>query len=384
MKLKCDVLVVGAGTAGVPAAVAAARAGADTILVERQTFPGGTGVTAMHRNICGLCQPDGTLIHDGLVREICERITALAPERRPVRLGKVSVQPYSPGHLQAIYTDMLSHEKRIQVRFGTAAELTHYAEGRIDSVKTAVGTICPKVVVDCSGEGVIIGSHPAFHETVPLGTRQLAGLVLQLAGLATSDDMLPIKVPYMIRQGVEAGALAPHLKFSTFGAGDVPGTGWCKLSFPPGTDSQVAQGQADDFVRYLRAELPQFKAARVEARSDLLLEREGVRLKGRYTLTAEDVLQSRQFDDAAARSIWPIELWDPERGPTYFYPKNLDKPCDIPLRCLQSAAAVNLLCAGRCISVTREALGATRVMGTCMALGEAAGKQAARQAGGPS
>ena len=127
----------------------------------------------------------------------------------------------------------------------------------------------------------------------------------------------------------------------------------------------------------LKASLPAFKASRMVDHTTDVLEREGIRLKGLYSLTGEDVLEAREFPDGAAKSAWPIELWDPERGPTYRYPEP-GTACDIPLRCLKAADARNLFCAGRCISVTHEALGATRVMGTCMALGEAAGREAAK------
>jgi hypothetical protein len=129
----------------------------------------------------------------------------------------------------------------------------------------------------------------------------------------------------------------------------------------------------------LKERVPAFHEVRREPGSSGIMEREGLRLRGLYTLTADDVLGARSFPDAAARSAWPIELWEPGRGPVYRY---LDpgRFCEIPRRCLKAAAAANLFCAGRCISATREALGATRVMGCCLALGEAAGRAAAAHA----
>ena len=107
-----------------------------------------------------------------------------------------------------------------------------------------------------------------------------------------------------------------------------------------------------------------------------VLDREGRRIRGEYTLTKEDVLSAAKFPDGVVRNAWPIELWDRSKGTVYKYVPAGDY-YEIPFRCLMVRDVPNLLTAGRCISVTREALGSTRVMGTCMALGEAAGKAAA-------
>ena len=93
-------------------------------------------------------------------------------------------------------------------------------------------------------------------------------------------------------------------------------------------------------------------------------------------LTKEDVLSARKFPDGVVKNAWPIELWDRTKGTIYKYvPRG--EYYEIPFRCLMVSGITNLLTAGRCISVTHEALGSTRVMGTCMALGEQAGKAAA-------
>ena len=98
---------------------------------------------------------------------------------------------------------------------------------------------------------------------------------------------------------------------------------------------------------------------------------------GRYELTRDDVLSGRKFDDAVARASWPIELWqEGHLGATYEYLED-GQTYDIPLRCLQARDVDNLFMAGRCMSATHDALGSARVIGTCLATGEAAGKAAA-------
>jgi hypothetical protein len=108
--------------------------------------------------------------------------------------------------------------------------------------------------------------------------------------------------------------------------------------------------------------------------------RESRRLIGRYQLTREDVLTGRTFDDAVARASWPIELWqDGQLGATYEYLED-GQTYEIPLRSLQARDIENLFVAGRCMSATHEALGSARVIGTCLATGDAVGMAAARKA----
>ena len=112
--------------------------------------------------------------------------------------------------------------------------------------------------------------------------------------------------------------------------------------------------------------------------------RESRRVVGRYRLTREDVLGARRFTDGVARAAWPIELWrEATAGAQYEYLAD-GEWYDVPLGCLQSGAIKNLFMAGRCLSGTSEALGSARVIGTCLATGAAAGREAARVAGRPS
>lgn len=106
--------------------------------------------------------------------------------------------------------------------------------------------------------------------------------------------------------------------------------------------------------------------------------RESRRIVGEYVLTMDDVLSLRKFEDGIARGSFFVDIHSPDKT-GLFEPRHLPKGgyYDIPYRCLVPLAIDNLLVAGRCISVTHEALGSTRVMFQCMALGEAAGMAAA-------
>jgi hypothetical protein len=104
--------------------------------------------------------------------------------------------------------------------------------------------------------------------------------------------------------------------------------------------------------------------------------RESRRWIGEYVLTGEDVLEGRRFEDEIALATWPMELRETAKGPKLRFPKD-NLPAGIPLRCLKPAGIDRLFVAGRCISADHEAQASIRVMGTCFASGEAAGKAAA-------
>jgi hypothetical protein len=126
--------------------------------------------------------------------------------------------------------------------------------------------------------------------------------------------------------------------------------------------------------------LPPFARAFVSHAAPQVGVRESRRVVGRYRLTREDVLGGRRFDDGVARASWPIELWEEGRlGATHEYLED-GETYDIPLGSLRARDVENLFVAGRCMSATREALGSARVIGTCLATGEAVGRAAAAHA----
>jgi len=237
----------------------------------------------------------------------------------------------------------------------------------------------PAVVIDCSGNGALADMAGAQYEMTSADNRQLAGYVMHVKGLQNSDETLSLKVPYVLAQAVSKGALPFSAKFTTFSPGDEPDEGFCKMSVE-GEDSAEREMRAKQDAAaihdVLRNALPAFKDSRIVGSSLRVTDREGRRILGDYMLTRADVLQARKFTDGVVRNAWPIELWDRTKGTVYEYVPAGDY-YEIPFRCMKVKGLTNLLTAGRCISVSHEALGSTRVMGTCMALGEQAGKAAA-------
>lgn len=356
MKTECDILVVGGGVAGLAAALTASRRGLETILLEKRSRLGGTLRDGLNFPICGLFDSDGHLLNGGLAKELYESSKIL-----PQKMGRLYVWPCPANRLLDLFTERMDAD----VWLNHNVEWVKGAgEASSDRLISSVGgdgfSISPKAVIDCSGEGVVVQLSPA--EKLLPERPVLAGYSIRFS-LLPSDRMLPIKVPYILRKAAEDGTIPPHLRFSVF-AGDC-----LKCSLLPADNAEALTQQIADL---LKAEVPAFENATVVEKSPAPLLREGVRMRGEYILTKEDVGGGGAGGgDAVVQAAWPLEYWDAERGQQLEYLPD-GHSYGIPSACLKSANIKNLFAAGRTISVTSEALASTRVMGTCISLGEAA------------
>ena len=139
----------------------------------------------------------------------------------------------------------------------------------------------------------------------------------------------------------------------------------------------AARAQAMQLLAFFKRDVPGFANARIAATAAQIGIRESRRIAGVYTLTRDDVLRGRAFDDAVARSAYPIDLHNPSGSGTITHRLPPGASYEIPYRCLVPERVDGLLVAGRCISTTHEALASTRLTPTVMTLGQAAGTAAA-------
>jgi hypothetical protein len=386
-KIFCDVLVAGGGVSGTAAALAAARGGAHTVLIEKEKVLGGAGYFGLLHFICGLYLNGDTLpaetLNHGIVREIVALLGDISPHRTIRKIGQVYVLPYSGEDLRSVFTSLCRKEPNLSVHYNTKVISVEKKDGMI--IKVVVDhsgsgrDILPKAVIDCSGNGDISAMAGASFELSSPEKLQLAGYILLLKGLKDADDALSIKVPYYLADAVRKKILSPYLRFTTFTHGDAPDEGYCKMSIDgvDGTERELNARKDGAAVHdYLKNVLPSFRDSYIAASSGHVMDREGRRVSGEYTLTEEDVLGAGKFYDGVVKNSWPIEIWDKNKGAIYKYIKQGDY-YEIPFRCLKVKGIANLFCAGRCISVSSGALGSTRVMGACIALGEQAGMGAA-------
>jgi len=378
---KVDVVVVGAGVSGVPAAVAAARAGAKTLLLEQRPSAGGTLSAGLGFPVCGLFENDVSknprLLNDGLSAELFSVISREVAD--PVfAMGQVYVCRCPIALFESIYADWLDVEN-LTPRFGVRNISVEIQDQRIhalsfQTLEGATQTCEVGQVVDCTGSGVIIqqsGAKQIVPEALPL-----AGFSVCLKGVE-NEEMLPLKVPYILRKAADAGELPAYCSFTHFSPLE-DGDSLCKFSLPAETSRAEAEQTARRAIARLRKQIPAFHSVEVVQFSPSILQREGIRLKGQSILTGDDVRNGRSFEDGIARGGWPIEYWDTEKGIQYEYIEN-GLSYDIPLGALRSENIKNLWAAGRLLSADSAALASARVMGTAIATGEAAGRAAAME-----
>ena len=280
--------------------------------------------------------------------------------------------------------------------------------------KSGRGAILAKVIIDCTGDADV-----AYRAGVPCekgnenGGMQPPTLMFCLAGVDTEKlrmsiadqpkgartyltDFIPAEYFGQNHQFIVVGLRELIAKAQTEMGLKIPnertiiitglreGEVWINMTRVKGVDGTSAESltigeiegrrQIDDIVTYLVNYVPGFEKARFTKTAPFIGIRETRRIVGQYVMTQDDVLGCRHFDDAIAVASYPIDIHRPaDDGCTLIWCGDC---YDIPYRSLIPTKVSNLIVAGRSISATHEAMGAIRVMATCMAMGEAAGRAA--------
>jgi hypothetical protein len=322
-----------------------------------------------------------------------------------------------PEAVKMVALEMLT-EAGVDVRFYTFCSGVVMDGDRIRGVitesKSGRGAMLGKVVIDCTGDADV-----AYRAGVPCekgnedGGMQPPTLMFCLAGVDTDrlrmsiaeqpkgsrtylTDFIPAEYfgqnhqfivvglrELMAKAKAERGLQIPNERTIII-TGLRSGEVWINMTRVKGVDGTDAASltrgeiegrqQIDDIVTYLVNYVPGFEKAHFTKTAPFLGIRETRRIVGQYVMTQEDVLACRHFDDAIAVASYPIDIHRPaDDGCTLIWCGDC---YDIPYRSLIPTKVDNLIVAGRSISATHEAMGAIRVMATCMAMGEAAGRAA--------
>lgn len=399
-----DVAVVGGGVAGVAAALAAARGGARTLLVERGARLGGNAAHALVHTICGLYLPadEGTaeIAHAGLPARFAHALQQAGAAGEPERAGRVWVLPTDPPRLAAVARTLCDEALGLELRTGT--ELVGVRLGAEDAeqhalrLRSSAGgevSVDARILVDASGDAAAAHAGGAAVESGAPDALQISSYIFRLAGVDTAalDELqgfARLRITHAIAGAVRQGELPGDCEAVLVRPGAEPGQVYVTLNVPkpagrrydPLDDDcrealeREARAAAEQLVTFLRETRAPFEKCHVDAWPERLGVRETRRVCGVDTVTRGDVLEGRRSDDEVALSTWPIELWQDHRRVRLEHPKG---PSSIPLGALISRSHPRLAVAGRCLSADREALGALRVLGTALATGEAAGIAAA-------
>jgi len=383
------VVVVGAGAAGMAAAITAARHGERVRLVELTSGPGGTVANALIHTLGGIYDSQQQFINDGIVCELVDRLQQASSSTRPRRIGKTCCLNVCPDVYRDVVDTWISEERLIQPMFGTRVVQVTTVDGRVRELelsgRDATERVPVKALIDTTGTAEIVRmiDERCVHDDEE---RAAGGLIFRLRGVQPGALAFPkgIVLVQRMQAAARAGALPPLCAHAWLDQGVFEEEVFVKLFVPLAGEWRQPERLAEtiDRVRPLQAEvvaylrqLPEFAQARM-AQTGTLGIRDGGRIKGEYYLTAEDVRAGRQFPDAACRGCWPIEYWNPTSGLEleYLPPGTL---YEIPLRALKVTGLQNVWAAGKCLSADHRAQASARVVGQCWGMGQGVGRAAA-------
>ena len=347
---KVDVLVVGGGTAGTIAAIQAARAGAKTMIVERNSQLGGTTTTGGVA-FPGLFDAWGKQIIAGigweLVRESVELDGGKLPDfsKVPPRhwINQVRVNQF----LYPLLAQEKCEQAGVQIAFYEFPQAISEVDGgwQVDCV--GFGTqrrVACKQIIDCTGGAEVVG-------------------LLNLPRLRETETQ-------------------PGSMLFSLGSANSPGRGGLQALYVHGADSTNSRTATDANLTGRRAVLAK---VRKDKRRLMHMQpeasfRESYRILGETIITVEDYTSGRLFEDAVCNAFYPVDL----HTKTGVRPKPLAPGTvpTVPLRALIPKDSRNIMVAGRCVSSDRLANSGLRVQAPCMAMGQAAGGTAALAASG--
>jgi 2-polyprenyl-6-methoxyphenol hydroxylase-like FAD-dependent oxidoreductase len=388
--LKTEVLVCGGGCAGVAAALASARAGAKTLLVEKAPFAGGIITSVGLPYFDGIAHID---THRIVVRGIALELLSKSGVCAATATELPKHNPTIPNTFEfKLLLDRLMAEQspHLKVLFNSFVCDVASRDGRIEAVlvanKDGLLRIEPDQVIDCSGDGDVAAWSGAPYEQ----SKEVQPLTLHFRiNRVKKQPDLGKACQLALKAAQQRGELphfyGPGIMF-LFGEDEVYVHG-VRVPANPTDAADLSraeiQGRADAHAmfRAWKRDVPAFEQAYFQEAYPWIGVRESRRILGRHQLSEGDLMQGRRFDDAIATGCWYLDLHGNETvvgSANSFDPKKVQPPAyDIPYRSLLPKDISNLLVAGRCHSATRGAHASTRVTATAMAMGEAAGLAAA-------
>ena len=398
-----DVCIVGAGSAGSTAAIAAARGGATVLLIDRLPFLGGTS-TAVLDTFYGFYTPGSQArkVVGGIGDDVVAALRDLGPVvERPNTYGAGTGVTYLAEHLKAVWERLVT-EAGARILLHAALQAADVRDGRVESIVVAtragLGRVHATTFIDASGDADLCAFAGFGHET--------AGESEPAQTLTTTFRLVNVDLERR-RTITQAEFHALMADAAASGAYDLPrregsdhhtpvvgmiATVMTRLdSFRRAADRRIVNAtdpwflteaemagrrQALEYVRFLVDRVPGYERASLIAFGTGIGVRETRRVYGDYRLTRDDVLAGRTFEDGIGLCGAPIEDHHDDADTAWHYLPD-GATVGIPYRSLVVRDATNVLVARRCFSATHDAHASVRSMAQCMAMGQAAGAAAA-------
>lgn len=421
IKEKYEVVIAGGGTAGMIAAIAAARNGAHTLVIEKYGSLGGTAAFGVP--FLGIFCGQGTQVNTGIIQELVERLVKAKGSAGHARGGvwatpqgeeayDFSLTPFEPEILKFVAQEMVL-EAGAEILFHTVITDVIKEGNQVKGVEvfniSGKRQILADVIIDATGDANIAAT--AGTPLQQKDKKQNASILFRVCGvnldrfaeaLRNGENVKGwgewhtriVKSEKVLGNGETYTHIAGHLtpwedktKEVTFTAvsaheGEIflnatRVTGIDATSVEDLTRAEILERRnVVSVVEAMRDNVPGFEKAYIAHTSPIGI-RESRNIIGDYLLTEQDVIEAREFPDGVARGSYPIDIHDPAGGRTMFTFIKDRKSYTIPYRCLLPLGIEQLLVAGRPISATHKAMGSTRIMGCVMSQGQAAGTAAA-------
>lgn len=416
MKKNFDVIIVGAGSSGVNAALSAARNGMSVLLIDKNGCPGGTNTSAMVAPLMTFHAGEKQVVK-GIAQEIIDRLSECGGTlgHIPDPIGMVStITPIDSELLKLVYFDMLSEEPNITTLLYTFLKSVEVENDQVHAVKVlnknGTTTYKAKIFIDATGDADLA----AMCNVGFLLGRKSDGMAQPMSLMFSVDNVDIEETTEYVLQNPEQfiydancdlhkylavsgffGLVAQAKKngdfplprdrvlfFQSIRSGEVliNMTRVTKLSGVNAEDLTTAEFEAhkqiEIIISFLKKYIPGFADARLRTIAASTGVRESRRIIGMETLNSDMVVNSETCDDSVAVCAFPIDIHDPVGSELNWMRK--EKVCcyDIPYGVMVPQKVSNLLVTGRCISATHEAIASARITATAMALGQAAGAAA--------
>lgn len=413
-----DVVVIGGGPAGTVAAIAAARQGASTLLVEQNGYLGGM-LTAGGVGPQMTYHAGRTQVVRGIPQEIVRAMEncGASPGHMEDFVGYASsVTPFDAEGLKYVLETMCL-EAGVRLLYHTVYTGCQMEECRITSVrlysKNGFFDVKAKVFIDCSADADL-ATHAGVSSVYGRESDNLAqpmSMNVRVTGVdreavmaytrENRGDMyedIPFERLHLIPRTGMLGAYSVIRKAKE--TGDFPVDRDIVLCFEtssPGefilnmsriirksaidpfdlTAAEIeGRRQARQIVDFMRKYIGGFENCRIVTTGPHIGIRESRKIDGLYKLTARDLLENVMFPDAIAMGGYPIDIHSPDGAAMKHTHLSPGSWYSVPYRSLVAEKPENLIVAGRCISVTHEACAAVRVTPIVMAMGQAAGTAA--------
>lgn len=400
-----DVLVVGGGPTGVPAAIAAARLGMKVLIIEQFNCLGGIATAGGHGHIClysawGWGPQRETRVVGGVIWEMAERVAAAG-------YGQVKYEALADFEVEGmkLVLEQMVEEAGIDILYYTQFADAVIEDGRIVGAvvqnKSGRQVYRARRVIDCTGDGDVAARAGCAFDLGEEGTGhcQPVTLMFTIGGVdwervcefrsrfkGENGSLQPVW-----KQAQENGDMRPFQSkimgwWWTPTRPDQVGVNFTHINFIDGTNAAdltraTVEGrkQAYETIEVYRKYVPGMENCYMVSTPNTVGVRETRRIRTMHTLTVEEVKAQAKFADSIGYGSFFVDIhgtkgpgmdartWYPEHGFKYQIPYGILVPRDID----------NLLVAGRCAGATHEALGSLRVMPQCGAMGEAAGTAAA-------